>query len=141
MSFAAIADLVAKSLVSVNAKGQTPIYRLLDTTRAYAIEKLVEQWRVHLHRTPTCRTLSRHAGPRRRRCRGDRARRVAHDLWMARRQSAQGAGLGLLVERRRHAGCCPHRGCAAAVDAPVADERMPHAGRAVAAGADLQRAT
>ncbi|MBR0646923.1 ATP-binding protein [Plastoroseomonas hellenica] len=38
----AIADLVAKSLVSVNAKGQTPIYRLLDTTRAYTIEKLVE---------------------------------------------------------------------------------------------------
>lgn len=37
----AIADLVAKSLVSVNAKGQTPVYRLLDTTRAYAIEKLV----------------------------------------------------------------------------------------------------
>lgn len=38
----AIADLVAKSLVSVNAKGQRPIYRLLDTTRAYASEKLVE---------------------------------------------------------------------------------------------------
>jgi predicted ATPase/DNA-binding winged helix-turn-helix (wHTH) protein len=38
----AVADLVAKSLVSVNAKGPTPIYRLLDTTRAYAIEKLVE---------------------------------------------------------------------------------------------------
>ncbi len=38
----ALADLVAKSLISVNAKGQTPIYRLLDTTRAYAMEKLVE---------------------------------------------------------------------------------------------------
>lgn len=38
----AIADLVAKSLVSVNGKAQTPIYRLLDTTRAYTIEKLVE---------------------------------------------------------------------------------------------------
>ncbi|MFZ5784242.1 MAG: ATP-binding protein [Pseudomonadota bacterium] len=37
----AIADLVAKSLVSVNAKGQTPLYRLLDTTRAYAIDKLL----------------------------------------------------------------------------------------------------
>lgn len=38
----AIADLVAKSLVSVNALDQAPIYRLLDTTRAYSIEKLVE---------------------------------------------------------------------------------------------------
>jgi predicted ATPase/DNA-binding winged helix-turn-helix (wHTH) protein len=38
----AVADLVAKSLVSVNAKGPTPAYRLLDTTRAYTIEKLAE---------------------------------------------------------------------------------------------------
>ncbi len=38
----ALADLVAKSLISVNAKGQTAIYRLLDTTRAYAMEKLVQ---------------------------------------------------------------------------------------------------
>lgn len=38
----AVADLVAKSLVSVNAKGPAPIYRLLDTTRAYTIEKLAE---------------------------------------------------------------------------------------------------
>jgi predicted ATPase/DNA-binding winged helix-turn-helix (wHTH) protein len=36
-----IADLVAKSLVSVNAKGQVPLYRLLDTTRAYVVEKLL----------------------------------------------------------------------------------------------------
>jgi predicted ATPase/DNA-binding winged helix-turn-helix (wHTH) protein len=38
----ALADLVAKSLISVNSKERTPIYRLLDTTRAYAMEKLVE---------------------------------------------------------------------------------------------------
>jgi len=36
----AVADLVAKSLISVNAKAGTPIYRLLDTTRAYTVEKL-----------------------------------------------------------------------------------------------------
>jgi len=36
----AVADLVAKSLISVNAKAEAPIYRLLDTTRAYAVEKL-----------------------------------------------------------------------------------------------------
>jgi predicted ATPase/DNA-binding winged helix-turn-helix (wHTH) protein len=38
----AVADLAAKSLVSVNARSATPIYRLLDTTRAYAAEKLAE---------------------------------------------------------------------------------------------------
>lgn len=38
----AVADLVAKSLISVNTKGRAPIYRLLDTTRAYATEKLAE---------------------------------------------------------------------------------------------------
>jgi predicted ATPase/DNA-binding winged helix-turn-helix (wHTH) protein len=38
----ALADLVAKSLISVNTRGHVPSYRLLDTTRAYAMEKLVE---------------------------------------------------------------------------------------------------
>ena len=37
-----LANLVAKSLVSVTAQTQTPLYRLLDTTRAYALEKLTE---------------------------------------------------------------------------------------------------
>jgi predicted ATPase/DNA-binding winged helix-turn-helix (wHTH) protein len=35
-----LADLVAKSLVVVDASGAKPRFRLLDTTRAYAIEKL-----------------------------------------------------------------------------------------------------
>ncbi|MEA2808857.1 MAG: hypothetical protein QOJ17_2998 [Rhodospirillaceae bacterium] len=35
-----LADLVAKSLVVVDAGGTQPRFRLLDTTRAYAIEKL-----------------------------------------------------------------------------------------------------
>ena len=38
----AVANLVAKSLISVNAQSETPLYRLLDTTRAYALEKLAE---------------------------------------------------------------------------------------------------
>jgi predicted ATPase/DNA-binding winged helix-turn-helix (wHTH) protein len=37
-----LADLVAKSLVVADASGPKPRFRLLDTTRAYAIEKLDE---------------------------------------------------------------------------------------------------
>jgi predicted ATPase len=37
-----LADLVAKSLVVADASGSRPRFRLLDTTRAYAIEKLDE---------------------------------------------------------------------------------------------------
>ncbi len=35
-----LANLVAKSLVVADVRGQTPHYRLLDTTRIYALEKL-----------------------------------------------------------------------------------------------------
>ena len=35
-----LADLVAKSLVVADVSGANPRFRLLDTTRAYAIEKL-----------------------------------------------------------------------------------------------------
>jgi len=38
----AIADLVAKSLVSAGVEGPVALYRLLDTTRAYMLEKLEE---------------------------------------------------------------------------------------------------
>jgi predicted ATPase len=38
----AIADLVAKSLVSAGVEGPIALYRLLDTTRAYVLEKLEE---------------------------------------------------------------------------------------------------
>ncbi|MFO1068397.1 MAG: winged helix-turn-helix domain-containing protein [Geminicoccaceae bacterium] len=37
-----IADLVAKSLVVADVEGRTPHYRLLESTRAYALEKLRE---------------------------------------------------------------------------------------------------
>jgi predicted ATPase/DNA-binding winged helix-turn-helix (wHTH) protein len=37
-----IADLVAKSLVTADVEGPTAYYRLLETTRAYAFEKLAE---------------------------------------------------------------------------------------------------
>ena len=35
-----LANLVAKSLVVADIRGDRPYYRLLDTTRAYALEKL-----------------------------------------------------------------------------------------------------
>jgi predicted ATPase/DNA-binding winged helix-turn-helix (wHTH) protein len=38
----AMGDLVAKSLVSATTEGSTILYRLLETTRAYALEKLAE---------------------------------------------------------------------------------------------------
>ncbi|MBV9529570.1 MAG: helix-turn-helix transcriptional regulator, partial [Bradyrhizobium sp.] len=38
--FTAIANLVAKSLIAADISGKVPSYRLLDTTRAYAFEKI-----------------------------------------------------------------------------------------------------
>ena len=38
----AVANLVAKSLISADVGGQIVQYRLLDTTRAYAVQKLIE---------------------------------------------------------------------------------------------------
>ena len=51
----AIANLVAKSLVTADVAGSIPEYRLLDTTRAYALEKMTE----HGERQQLAR---RHAG-------------------------------------------------------------------------------
>ena len=35
-----VANLVAKSLIAADIRGDRPYYRLLDTTRVYALEKL-----------------------------------------------------------------------------------------------------
>jgi predicted ATPase len=55
-----IANLVAKSLVTVVAGGTVTLYRLLDTTRAYGIEKLAEsgesRWLARRH-AEHCRDL------------------------------------------------------------------------------------
>jgi predicted ATPase len=37
-----VANLVTKSLVAADIGGEEPLYRLLETTRAYALEKLHE---------------------------------------------------------------------------------------------------
>ena len=55
-----IANLVAKSLVTLVAGGTVALYRLLDTMRAYALEKLIEagerQWLARRH-AEHCRDL------------------------------------------------------------------------------------
>src|SRR5271156_2982208 len=52
----AIADLIAKSLVSVELGDSVPRYRLLDTTRAYIREKLIESG----EGSPVCRRHAKH---------------------------------------------------------------------------------
>ncbi len=47
--FEAIADLATKSLIGTDISGDMTYYRLLDTTRAYAMEKLVAKWRALAH--------------------------------------------------------------------------------------------
>jgi predicted ATPase/DNA-binding winged helix-turn-helix (wHTH) protein len=60
-----LADLVAKSLVVVDTSGTQPRFRLLDTTRAYAIEKLDaggERERTARRHAEYCLTLLKRAG-------------------------------------------------------------------------------
>src|SRR5271166_1707824 len=55
-----LADLTAKSLVVADVTGAKPRFRLLDTTRAYAIEKLVEsgdRQRIARRHAAYCRDL------------------------------------------------------------------------------------
>ena len=54
-----LADLVAKSLVVADVSGAKPRFRLLDTTRAYAIEKLDESGEREADRAPPRRVLPR----------------------------------------------------------------------------------
>ena len=52
-----LADLVAKSLVVADVSGAKPRFRLLDTTRAYAIEKLDAERRARTDRPRPRRVL------------------------------------------------------------------------------------
>ncbi len=54
-----LADLVAKSLVVADASGTKPRFRLLDTTRAYAIEQLDANGEREATRAPSRRVLPR----------------------------------------------------------------------------------
>ena len=53
-----LADLVAKSLVVTDVSGAKPRFRLLDTTRAYALEKLDTSGGARSDRAPARRVLS-----------------------------------------------------------------------------------
>ena len=54
-----LANLVAKSLVVADLRGDLPYYRLLDTTRAYALEKLHGSGEYPERRPPPREILSR----------------------------------------------------------------------------------
>jgi predicted ATPase len=66
-----VANLVTKSLIAANVGGAAPRYRLLGTTRAYALEKLLESgeleqvWRRHAayQRDPEQRSEPEGAAP------------------------------------------------------------------------------
>jgi predicted ATPase len=58
--FGGVANLVAKSLVATDLSGEVSYYRLLDTTRAYAFEKLGESGELEAiarHHAVYCREL------------------------------------------------------------------------------------
>ena len=127
-----ISSLVAKSLVMAEVDATGPRYRLLDTTRAYALEKLDESGERE-------RLARRHAEYYR-----DLFEQAEAELetrptaeWLARiraadRQSARRARLGFLAGRR----CGDRRGAdgrrGASVDAPVPARGMPQPRRACA---------
>ena len=74
-----LADLAAKSLVVADVSGAKPRFRLLDTTRAYAIEKLDEE------RASAERIARRHAEYYRslfERAEGESTARPSHE-WLA----------------------------------------------------------
>ena len=124
-----IANLVAKSLVAVVAGSTVARYRLLDTMRAYALEKLAESGeREQLAR--------RHADYYRDLFERAEAEGIAADGRLAGgirakdRQFARGARLGIFAGRRR---ADRHRAdgrCGASVDAAVAAGGMPPPRRA-----------
>ena len=124
-----IANLVAKSLVTGVAGGTGARYRLLDTMRAYGLEKLAESGeREQLARRHAeyYRDLFERAEAEGNAADGRMAGRVrAED-----RQFARGARLGIFTRRR----CADRHGadgrCGAAVDAFVAAGGMPRPRRA-----------
>jgi predicted ATPase len=94
-----VANLVAKSLVAADVGGETVRYRLLETTRGYALAKLAESGE-------SSQVARRHAEYFRgsvstsRSRMGDEAHgRVAGGTWPQNRQCARGVGLGIFGER------------------------------------------
>ena len=95
-----LADLVAKSLVVADVSGAKPRFRLLDTTRAYAIEKLDasgERERIARRHAEYYRDLFERAE---REVPARPTWRMAGRLRRGTRQSARGARLGIFAGRR-----------------------------------------
>ena len=130
---------------SPDARRRGRAYRLLETTRAYALEKLAESGELEAPGAPARGILSRTCSNTPRRS-GRRAPPPSGwPLRAADRQPARGAGLGFLPRgaTRDRRGADSRGG--AAVDPAVAHDRMPRARRARArqprrrAGRDARR--
>ena len=124
-----IVNLVAKSLLSVVGSAVAQ-YRLLETTRAYALDKLTQSGRAAPLRAPARRAFPRRVPDRCRRMGNQQHQRMAGPIRPADRQPARGAGLGVLPRRRCRAGRGPDGRGDSAVDAAVPDGRVPRACRA-----------
>ncbi len=98
--FEAIANLAAKSLISTDISSDVTYHRLLDTTRAYALEKLSQSGEIARGQSASRRVLSRSLRAGRNRM-GDAAHsRMAGRLRAPDRQFARGARLGVFAGRR-----------------------------------------
>ncbi|MGY4441958.1 ATP-binding protein [Bradyrhizobium sp. LM2.3] len=124
-----LARLVVKSLVLADIRGDSPHYRLLDTTRAYALEKLHAAGE---HPDAACReakyccgVFARAEADKRSKAAGG----VARHLWPAHRQRPHEPRLGLLVRRRLATWGGLDGGCGPTLGAVVAPHRMPRADR------------
>ena len=114
-----LADLVTKSLVVVDASSSQPRFRLLDTTRAYTIEKLDSNRRAQPAGAAPRRVLPQYFRARRKRSACTAWGRMADRLHPGNRQFAHGARLGLLGRWRRGDRSGADRRRRAVVDAPV----------------------
>jgi predicted ATPase len=89
-----VANLVTKSLVAANVGGAIPCYRLLATTRAYALERLVESGDLE-------QVERRHAEYESARTKDPAVeRRAAGGRWVDERRGARSCGRGWEAGRR-----------------------------------------
>ena len=119
-----LADLVAKSLVVADVSGVKPRFRLLDTTRVYAVELLGTSGERRTDRTPARRVLPHAFRIRRSGSADANDRQLAGGLCPRTRQFAGGARLGILAWRRA-IDRCGAGGCGTpALDSLIAARRV-----------------
>ena len=95
-----VPDLVEKSLVVADGAGATVNYRLLETTRAYALDKLAQSRRVRTGGAAPRRIPPGSARAGRDRVGNAACGRMAGRLWAAHRRCPHRTGLGLFANRR-----------------------------------------